>query len=361
MSFSASEIADALRQQAAYCKGLGSPLNAGLLEVLAEEAVPGAEWLHDLETIEGGLMEGAISIRVMGAFHRRVLDFPEIPLAGYYASVGGRFESDYDAARFEESVRSLLSEHAAFLPQFIRHPPQTNEVARAAGLVAGLLEVARLFGRPFRLLEIGASGGLNQAFDQYGYRFETPSRVATWGSLESSVQLAPGWQGGTPVVSAPLEVSERGACDIAPLDIRDEAVRRRLEAYIWGDQLERLNRLRGAMEIGRHLDVLPDSAGAAEWLAEKLPARSEAEPCVVFHSIMWQYMSANDQAEIARMIESAGRKTQTGNPLAWLRIEPPSPVELPEVRLRIWPGGEERLVGHAHPHGLSYRWQGWGG
>jgi hypothetical protein len=44
-------------------------------------------------------------------------------------------------------------------------PVQTNEPARSAGLLGGFLEIARRTGLALRLLEVGASAGLNLRFD----------------------------------------------------------------------------------------------------------------------------------------------------------------------------------------------------
>lgn len=42
-------------------------------------------------------------------------------------------------------------------------------------------------------------------------------------------------------------------------------------------------------------------------------------------------------------------------PVGWLRMV--QAAGRMEVRLTLWPVGEERLLGHAHAHGAHVRWQ----
>lgn len=359
MAASRSELVDAIRIQARVCHAFQSPLNGCLLEVLAEDAVAGGEWVVDLAEIDEDPLAGNVPVRLMGAFHRYVLDHVETPLARFYPSAGGRFDIGVDREPLAQCIRDLLLEHVVILPEFVAHAPQTNEVARASGLAAGFLEAVSRFKLPLSVLEIGASAGLNQLFDRYRHSFESGEGIASWGPGDSPVQLKPEWQGPVPRVGADLCVAQRASCDVAPLDVRDDSVRRRLEAYVWTDQPERLARLRGAILLGHESEVLPDAAGAADWLGEQLPERTEGQLTVLFHSIMWQYMPEAEQEEVTRLIESEGARARAEKPLAWLRLEPPSPLELPEIRLRVWPDGDEQLIGHAHPHGHVYQWRGW--
>ena len=65
-------------------------------------------------------------------------------------------------------------------------PPQTNEVGRSAALLAGLFDVVAASGvRRIRLLEIGASAGLNLLLDRYAYRGDSWQ----FGSADSTVQF----------------------------------------------------------------------------------------------------------------------------------------------------------------------------
>jgi hypothetical protein len=45
-------------------------------------------------------------------------------------------------------------------------------------------------------------------------------------------------------------------------------------------------------------------------------------------------------------------------PVAWLRYELEELKASPTLRLRVWPGGEDRLLAHADAHGREIRWLG---
>ena len=66
--------------------------------------------------------------------------------------------------------RDALEVLAGEIRPLIALPCQTNEVGRAAALLFGFLPVARATGLPFRLVELGASGGLNLRWDRFFYR-----------------------------------------------------------------------------------------------------------------------------------------------------------------------------------------------
>jgi hypothetical protein len=70
---------------------------------------------------------------------------------------------------------------------------------------------------------------------------------------------------------------------------------------------------------------------------------------VVFHSIVMQYLPAAERDRFERALRAAP------GPVAWLRMEPATD-ELTEVRLTLWPEGEERLLARAGYHGDPVEW-----
>jgi hypothetical protein len=103
----------------------------------------------------------ALALRLMGAVHRLVLRGDAPALARHYPSAGGRPGDPWPP--FLDVLRDWREELAPMIEQ----PVQTNEPGRCAALLGGFLEVARDTGLPLRLLEVGASAGLNLRFDAY--------------------------------------------------------------------------------------------------------------------------------------------------------------------------------------------------
>ena len=56
----------------------------------------------------------------------------------------------------------------------------------------------------------------------------------------------------------------------------------------------------------------------------------------------------------AQLIAEAGERATARRPLARLALEPGG--ELAELRLTVWPGGEERVLAHAGYHGTPVTW-----
>ena len=132
--------------------------------------------------------------------------------------------------------------------------------------------------------------------------------------------------------------------------------RLKLTSYLWPDQKERLADLRGALEVAARVPASVARAAAPGWLEEQLAKPAPGVATVVFHSIVWQYLSHADRERVRCTIEEAGSRASTGAPLAWLRFEPSADRACAELRLASWPGGEDRLLATAGYHGRPVRW-----
>lgn len=82
----------------------------------------------------------------------------------------------------------------SFLNDWVVSPPQTNEVRRAAVLIAVGQVLADRFGLPVRLSELGESGGLNLMWDQ----FAADLGSKRFGKAGADVILTPDWDGNAP-------------------------------------------------------------------------------------------------------------------------------------------------------------------
>jgi hypothetical protein len=246
-----------------------------------------------------------------------------------------------------------MTERPARFADFMSHEPQTNEVRRSACLLPGFLTVAKETALPLRLFEVGASAGLNQLWDRFRYDLGV---AGVWGDATSPVRLDTAWTGSAPPLDAPVKVVSRAACDRRPMDIRDPNARRRLKAYLWADQFERLERLDAALAMALAADIRVDAEDAVGWTARRA-APETGSATVLFHSSFWHYMPAESQAALMRAIDELGARSRADAPFAWVRMEPPAVnLAVIELRLTLWPGGEDRLLARVHAHGASVEW-----
>jgi hypothetical protein len=335
------------RSQADWCARLGSSLYEGLLLKTADDVErEGPTWAV-ISELEGSPSSSAPALRFMGAVHRAVLEGRAPSLAAFYPSAGGSDGGDAWPA-FVATVEAHRDELIASLSR----PVQTNEVGRATALVCGFLVAARDTGLPLRVLEAGASAGLNLRWDHFLYE----ARGQKWGPEDSPVRLCD-FNSENPL---PFDVSasviERAGCDINPLDVTTEDGRITLLSYVWADQVHRIRLLKGAMEIAARVPVTVEKAGAAAWIEERLHDLPEGVATVVYHSIFFQYLPDDEAAAFVEAIESAGRRASETAPLAWLRFEPGA--DQAETRLKMWPGGHDRSIATSSFHGAAVRFLG---
>ena len=348
-------LIDVLKWQGAGCAGMGSPFSGALLE-RAAAAIPDGGPLADAfapwaDAGRRALFDDAVALRWLGALHDLALEDPDGALAAAYPHAG----QAGDAGRAWPLILEVMDQDGARIAEFMRHEPQTNEVRRSAVLLPGFLEVASETNRPLRILELGASAGLNQLWDRRRYHL---GEIGEWGPVHAQVSIDAEWRGGRPPLDANVLVVERAACDRKPVDLTDPIQRRRLKAYVWPDQFDRLERLEAAIEETLATGITVEAEDAVVW------ARREARPragvaTVVFHSVFFQYMPAESQAALIETLAQAGAEAGEKSPLAWLRMEPaPDSPAVMELRLTFWPGGAERVLATAHPHGAWVEWAG---
>jgi hypothetical protein len=65
-------------------------------------------------------------------------------------------------------------------------------------------------------------------------------------------------------------------------------------------------------------------------------------------------MSEPGYKQLVDVLSRAGNAASKAAPLAWLRMEPGA--DQADVRLTIWPEGEERVIATTNFHGRDIRW-----
>ncbi|TWD72441.1 hypothetical protein FB561_7433 [Kribbella amoyensis] len=345
------DLVEAFQRQAVACEQLGSELYADLLRQVVDDYERGGVSTRVLAGHEEDSGPSALALRLLGSVHRLVLAREAPELAAFYPSTGGEWDPVLGWEAFEQVLQSRGPELAILLTQ----PPQTNEVGRSTALYGGLLRLAETVDLPIRLLEIGASGGLNLRADHFHYALADGT---SFGRPGSPVVFADAWSG-RPLRPAPgLRIAERIGSDINPVNPLTSEGALTLTSYVWPDMTARLARLRGALEVAREVPADVRREDAVSFLRNV--ELSEGHVTVIWHSVMWQYLSAADKATADGLLEDLGARATASSPLARLCLEPmrrdaDAPHEF-LVALQVWPTGERRILGRAEPHGVPAVW-----
>jgi len=252
-------------------------------------------------------------LRLLSALHHLVLSGHAPQLADHYPSVGGTAPPAGAWAAAEHALADDADLVAARLDRTV----QTNEPGRCVSLFGGLLWLAERHRMPIRLLEIGASAGLNLNADRYRYVVGG----AALGDPACELAFVEPWIGapvGDLAGAASLDVCERAGCDPAPIDPTTDDGLRSLMCYVWPDELDRLARLRLAAQIAAKHPVQIDRSDAADWLARRLTAAPDGVLTVVWQSVVRQYLEAAEWDAIKARIRCGAATI----PLAWLVLEP---------------------------------------
>jgi hypothetical protein len=285
------------------------PLTAGLLARAAADVDAGGPLWPALRPHAHLPYGAALPLRLAGAAHRLALAGDAPVYAAHLPTCGG----DGDLEGAWSALRTLAADGA--LAGGLRHAVQTNEPGRIHALQPAFAQVHRSTGLPLRLLEIGASAGL---------LLQRPD--------------------GIPVVA-------RRGCDANPLDPADATDRLLLQSFVWVSQVERFRNLTTALDVAA-LDPAPvDRADAGEWLAAQLAGHRAGRATVVFHSVVWQYLSRDTRREIDAALEKGSRRATPDAPVAYVRFEPVG--DRAETWLRTWPDGRDRLVARSGYHGQA--------
>lgn len=342
----ADQIRAAFIRQAEWCARLEAPLTASLCRILAERLDPGTRIGARVLGWAGDADADALPLRLCGGLHALVRARRAATLAALYPP------SPLPApSSLANALVTTLSECEEALLPWLGRAPQTNEVGRAAPLMAGLLVLADRFRLPLQLYELGASAGLNLQLDRYRHLLGTTHA----GDTAAALQLKPDWSGDSPP-RAEVRIAGRAAVDLNPVDPISD--RERLLAYVWPEQERRRRQLEAALDIAATDPPLVETGDAAEWVETRIADRTEPGVCrVVLHSVAFQYFPPAAQQRVIARLDRVGAGASEAAPLAWLRLEKLGEDEHFSLRLRTWPG-EERLLAWSHPHGTWVEWQG---
>lgn len=341
-------VLETFRFQAEACRSLGSPFTATLCDLLAERLTESSRFGARIINWPESARADAIALRATGALHALVRSGRARDLAALYPPLEAKPDQLWEA------IQTAIDKHDDFLHDFLDSPPQTNEVSRSSALLGMALRLAERLKMPLALHEIGASAGLNLAFDTYHYLL---GEDREWGDSNALVHIQSEWRGHMPPLEAALEIASRAGCDRNPLDPHNpESVERQL-AYIWADQHNRIGRVSAALSAAASMPYAVEKADAADWVEARLAETPQPGIArIFFHTIVWQYLPPATKERIAEAFALAGANATADTPLVWMYMEAEDHPAGAVLKQTVWPGGERETVGLADYHG---RWVDW--
>lgn len=378
MSDLRAELARAFRDQARFAEGY-SPLYAQLFAMVAR-------WLAEdaADEIVAWLLQRAkvrrpfdVTLLLPAALHREVLagEKAALSLSRFFPTAGGRVPAP-PAPALDAALRHAILARGATLAEFIdRANVQTNETGRG---LAWLLPVSALGWPSIHLLELGASAGLNLLADQRAYRLVSDAApettLLTLGHASASqfttrvrnpIELPP-------LLCCPQVLSRTGG-DVYPFHLNSAEDELTLMAFIWADQVTRVQRLMEGIAALRVAAASPSPVRLAPLrLPEELPRFLEEHaprpldvPLVLYNTTVSMYLPDGSEG-LRQAIEAwAGRQPA---PVLWLQWEngvgigssPPEDAWLAWTA-DLWPGTGRGRSHHwhlawVHPHGTALEW-----
>ena len=359
------------REQQRFAEGY-SPLYAQMFAIVGDwlagdAADPVVDWLLAAAAERPPF---DVTLLLMAALHRDVLagEPAAAELGRYYTAVGGQPSAVV--------LRAAILARRDALGEFIRTANvQTNETGRG---LAWLLPAA-CFGWPaVHLVELGASAGLNLVADRRVYRLVDEADPA-----QTLLQLGAGRPQFTTLVrgvgalpsrvTVPTILSRTGG-DVRPFHLRTPDDELTLASFIWGDQPQRLARLREGIAALRAVEQSADGSPLVRlaplnlpdelprFLAEQLPRPLDA-PVVLYNTVVTLYLPDHGASLRGMVAEWA---EQQAVPVLWLQWEPwwggPPPPEKEWMAWTAdyWPNdGRPAARSHlawVHPHGKALEW-----
>jgi hypothetical protein len=314
------------------------------------------------ELILAAPVQQRLPVLLFASVHWLLLADPADPLARYYPNLarGAVLPPDEALGAF----RAFCLERAADLAGLLAtRRTQTNEVGRTALFVPTLARLGATLG-DLAHVDVGASAGLNLLIDRYDFRYE-PGGALRCGS---TVTITCATRGNVPVPDTYPPISATIGIDANPLDVRDPAQARWLEACVWPDHVDRFQRLVGAIEIAREGDVDVRQGDAITSIGATASEAAQSGHPVVTTSWVMNYFTSAGRFEFLTELERAAATVD----ISWLYAESPAlcpdlpgmppprrgakqPTALVLVR---WRGGhlDAHHVADAHPHGRWLHW-----
>jgi hypothetical protein len=309
----------ALRAMAAGTAA-SAPLSAALLSRLADDLEHGGP-VRELVGDHPDVATPLFGIRAVAGVNWLVLSGRAPELADHLESlISAIGDHQYTDRLWDLSVAAMRA-----YPEQVRaaldRPVQQHDPNRSAPLLRalGMLDSPKV-----RLLEIGACAGLNLLVDRYhwfGPDWE-------WGDRNSPVRLAA--SGAFP---GSVTIVERAGCDLAPRNAGDPDDSLILRSFIPPEWTVARMELDDAIALAANTHVRVDAADAVEWLAAELSRPADRDVrTVVWHSLLWEYLTPRQQTQIEELLCQAAQRM----PLARACLEPHNWTLAPRLQVSVY-------------------------
>lgn len=230
------------------------------------------------------------------------IDYKSLPFFGANGITGVR-----DISELYPSFRKFCLENEAEIKLILeKRRVQTNEVRRCTCLLPAFAEINKLTeGKPWTLVDVGASAGLNLNFDKYLYLYGK----TIWGDINSKVGLDCEVRGerSMQLHGLSFNIGQRIGIDINPLDVNNEDDILWLRALIWPDQAEREMRLVQALEIAKETSFTMVRGDATKISREILEGSRKEDIYVFFSSFAFNQLSQDNKKNFFDLLKEYGR------------------------------------------------------
>ncbi len=183
-----------------------------------------------------------LALRLLGGAHALALSGQAPELAASTRAPAAPPETSPGSPHAWAALRRTLAEHGGTIAagSTIRRRPTRWAGRRPCSAGCGTSRPSSTL--PIRLIEVGASAGLNLRADH----FFVPGESGSYGDPASPVVLAGGWLGDAAAGGANPDHRADRRRPLAGRPADRERAGSALTAYVWPDQADRLGRLRGA-------------------------------------------------------------------------------------------------------------------
>ncbi len=227
---------------------------------------------------------------------------------------------------------------------------QTNAIGRSLFLTLAFQQTTN--DKPFSMIEVGCSAGLNLNWHRFGYDYGEWGRLGDAGSPAQlktvwRAEMRPDYRPELPTVKQSVGI------DMNPLDISNADDARWLEALIWPEHHKRRQQLRHAIEIAQLYPPALQRGDMFDLLPTAVRATSADTQLIVFGSFVLYQLSSEMRAQFHLMLDELAQERD----FCWISAEWIE-TATSQLTLTRWLDGqrETTLLANVDPHGRWIEW-----